>query len=187
MPSWWMPASCANAFSPTIALLRWTGMPVMLDTRRLVGNRRLRVDAGVAGRRVRRAPCSAMTTSSSEQLPARSPMPLIVHSTWRAPPRTAARLLATASPRSLWQCTLNVTPVGAAHVLLQVRDHLVELLGHGVADRVGDVDRGRAGLDRRLDHLAQELGLGARGVLRRELDVVTEAARVLHALDRRAG
>ena len=48
----------------------------------------------------------AMTTSSSEQLPARSPMPLIVHSTCPAPASTAARLLATAMPRSLWQWTL---------------------------------------------------------------------------------
>ena len=47
----------------------------------------------------------AMTTSSSEQLPARSPMPLMVHSTWRAPARTAASEFATARPRSLWQCT----------------------------------------------------------------------------------
>ena len=39
-------------------------------------------------------------------MPARSPMPLIVHSTWRAPACTAASELATASPRSLWQWTL---------------------------------------------------------------------------------
>ena len=38
--------------------------------------------------------------SSKEALPARSPKPLIVHSTWRAPAFTAARLLATAMPRS---------------------------------------------------------------------------------------
>ena len=48
-----------------------------------------------------------MTTSSSEQLPARSPMPLTVHSIWPAPASTAARLLATAMPRSLWQWTLT--------------------------------------------------------------------------------
>ena len=47
-----------------------------------------------------------MTISSSEQLPARSPRPLIVHSTCPAPASTAARLLATARPRSLWQWTL---------------------------------------------------------------------------------
>ncbi len=51
---------------------------------------------------------NAMTTSSSEVLPARSPRPFTVHSIWRAPPmRTAASEFATAMPRSLWQCTLQ--------------------------------------------------------------------------------
>lgn len=45
----------------------------------------------------------AMTTSSREALPARSPMPLMVHSTWRAPFMAPARLLAVDSPRSFWQ------------------------------------------------------------------------------------
>ena len=48
-----------------------------------------------------------MTISSSEALPARSPMPLMVTSAWRAPAFSAARVLATPRPRSLWQCTLN--------------------------------------------------------------------------------
>ena len=49
---------------------------------------------------------TAMTTSSRLQLPARSPKPLMVHSIWRAPPiLTPASELATAMPRSLWQCT----------------------------------------------------------------------------------
>ena len=51
----------------------------------------------------------AMTTSSSEALPARSPMPFTAHSTCVAPARTAASELAVASPRSLWQCTLTCT------------------------------------------------------------------------------
>ena len=48
---------------------------------------------------------TAITISSSEAFPARSPSPLIVHSTWRAPCMTAESELATAIPRSLWQCT----------------------------------------------------------------------------------
>ena len=48
---------------------------------------------------------SAITISSSAALPARSPRPLMVHSTCRAPALTAASELATASPRSLWQWT----------------------------------------------------------------------------------
>ena len=59
---------------------------------------------GTASGRVRRA----ITTSSSEALPARSPRPLMVTSTWRAPAWTAASVLAVARPRSLWQWTLTV-------------------------------------------------------------------------------
>mmetsp|Transcript_12663 Transcript_12663/g.30560 ORF Transcript_12663/g.30560 Transcript_12663/m.30560 type:complete len:202 (+) Transcript_12663:1229-1834(+) len=46
----------------------------------------------------------AMHTSSRLALPARSPMPLMVHSTCRAPLATPARELAVDSPRSFWQC-----------------------------------------------------------------------------------
>ena len=52
---------------------------------------------------------SAITTSSSAVLPARSPSPLIVHSIWRAPPATAASEFAVAIPRSLWQCVAKIT------------------------------------------------------------------------------
>src|SRR3954451_22939920 len=37
-------------------------------------------------------------------------MPLIAHSTWRQPATTPANELATATPRSSWQCTEVVTP-----------------------------------------------------------------------------
>ena len=56
----------------------------MLDTSRLVGYRR-RVSTPVSTPKCSARVRIAMTTSSSEQLPARSPMPLIVHSIWRAP------------------------------------------------------------------------------------------------------
>ena len=65
----------------------------------------IRLTKGIASRRVR----TAITISSSEALPARSPMPLIVHSTWRAPARNEAMVLATASPRSLWLCVERMT------------------------------------------------------------------------------
>src|SRR5260370_90308 len=53
---------------------------------------------------------SATTTSSSEAFPARSPMPLIVHSICRTPARIAASEFATAMPTSSWQCALRVIP-----------------------------------------------------------------------------
>ena len=51
----------------------------------------------------------AITTSSNEAFPARSPMPLMVHSIWRAPAMAPARLLAVESPRSFWQCVEKTT------------------------------------------------------------------------------
>ena len=49
--------------------------------------------------RVRRA----MTTSSTDAFPARSPSPLTVTSTCRAPAWMPASVFAVARPRSLWQ------------------------------------------------------------------------------------
>ncbi len=99
-----MPDSWANALAPTIALFGCTGKPVMLETSFeavTICVVSMRVSHGKTSLRV----FTAMTISSSDALPARSPRPLIVHSTWRAPFITADSELATATPRSLWQCT----------------------------------------------------------------------------------
>ena len=77
--------------------------------------------------------------------------------------------------------------VDAADVLLQVADGRGVLLGHGVADGVGDVDRGGAGLDGLLDHLGEEVQLGAGGVLGRELDVLAQRSWPGSRLRRRGG
>ena len=101
-----MPLSCANAFRPTIALLYCTGNEVAADTSleaRVSMVASMLVQYGSTSLRV----WIAITTSSSAALPARSPMPLMVHSIWRAPPRTPASEFATAMPRSSWQCTEN--------------------------------------------------------------------------------
>ena len=55
--------------------------------------------------------------------------------------------------------------------------------GRRVADRVGDVDGGRAGLDGGLDDFAEEVDLGPRGVLGAELDVRAAASGLAHARD----
>ena len=97
-----MPDSCANALAPTTALFGCTAKPVMPETRRLAGTIwvvSMLVSQLKKSWRVR----TAITISSSAALPARSPSPLIVHSTWRAPFITPASELAAANPRSLWQ------------------------------------------------------------------------------------
>ena len=81
--------------------------------------------------------------------------------------------------------------VDADHGLVDVGNPVDEGLDHGahmlrrrVSDRVGNVDRGRAGGDRRFDDLAQKVPLGPRGVLRRELDVVAVTGRPFDPGDR---
>src|SRR6266853_1033452 len=100
-----MPEAWAKAFAPTTALLGCTTNPVIWDTRREAGTIWL---VSIRVSRLKKSPRvrTAITTSSSEVLPARSPRPFIVHSIWRTPPIvTAASEFATAMPRSLWQCT----------------------------------------------------------------------------------
>ena len=71
--------------------------------------------------------------------------------------------------------------VDVRHALAERADDVAHVGGRGVADGVGDVDRGGAGVDGRLDHLAEEVGLGAGGVLGRELDVGAVAGGPAHA------
>jgi hypothetical protein len=72
-----------------------------------------------------------------------------------------------------------VVAVDGQHDVAQIRDRLVQtgqeigvLQRHRVANRVGDVDRRRALVDRGLAHLGGEFELGAGRVHRRELDVI---------------
>ena len=63
----------------------------------------------------------------------------------------------------------------AVDVLDDVTDQRRVLLGHAVADGVGDVQRGGAVAHRELAHLDEEVDVGAAAVLGRELDVVAVA------------
>ena len=133
-----------------------------------------RHDAGVVGQRIART-CSAITNSSSEALPARSPMPLMVHSTWRAPAWTAASELATAMPEVVVAVRRQRDLVADAR--RDRGEHPGDVGRQRVADRVGQVDGRGAGLDRGVRHLAEELQVAPGGVLGRELHVRACAAR----------
>ena len=50
--------------------------------------------------------CNAITNSSKDAFPARSPIPLIVTCAHDAPACIPEIAFATANPKSLWQCTL---------------------------------------------------------------------------------
>src|SRR5215831_12197308 len=74
--------------------------------------------------------------------------------------------------------------VGVRYALAQTPDQRPELLGHGVADSIGNVDGLRSLADHGLENAAQEVELGSPGVLGRELDIVGELAREAHGVDR---
>ena len=118
--------------------------------------------------------CSSITISSSEALPARSPIPLIAHSTCRAPACSPANELATARPEVVVAVDRQHDVAQPGRQLVQPAQERRVLLGHRVADGVGDVDRRRALVDRDLDDLGGVLDVGARGVHRGELDVVDQ-------------
>ena len=132
-------------------------------------------DVGGVGSLSRRT-MRAAAISSRAALPARSPMPLMVHSTWRAPPSMPARVLATAMPRSSWQWVERMMSSHAGDARANSAEDGGVFVGRGVADGVGDVDGGGAGLDGDCDHLDEEVGVGAGGVFGGELDVVGEGA-----------
>ena len=75
-------------------------------------------------------------------------------------------------------------PADIGNAFLERADHPGVLERRRIADGVRDVDRGGAGLDGRLDDLAEEVELGPRGVLGAELDVRTARLGPPDALDR---
>ena len=113
-----------------------------------------------------------MTISSSDALPARSPTPFTVHSIWRQPASIAARLFATARPRSLWQCAEKTTRSAPGRARANRREELVDLVRRRVADGVREVHGRRAGLDHRGHDRAEVVEVAPRRVLGRELHVV---------------
>ena len=58
-----------------------------------------------------------------------------------------------------------------------VGEELADLVRGRVADRVGQVDRRGAGVDRRFDDPAEEIAIAARRILRRKLHIVGELPR----------
>ena len=61
--------------------------------------------------------------------------------------------------------------VRAGNVLQDALDEARKLVGNRVADGIGNVDRGRAGLDHFTQHSPHEINIGAGRIHRRELDV----------------
>ena len=74
--------------------------------------------------------------------------------------------------------------VDVRNAVHHVRDHVVDFLRRGIADRVRQIHRGGARLDDGLDDLAHVVLVRARGVLQGKLNVVTLVPRILDRVDR---
>ena len=70
----------------------------------------------------------------------------------------------------------------AGGVLPNAADQRAELVRRGIAHRIGDVDGAGARSDSLTQHLVEKLGIGAAGVLGRELDIVAQRAGIGHHL-----
>ena len=111
-------------------------------------------------------------------------MPLIVHSTCRAPASMAASAVGHREAQVVVAVDADHRPPDVGHLFLQAGDEPDVLRRRRVADRVGDVDGRRAGVDDRFDHLGQVGRVRAGGIFGAELHVGAQRAGVLHAGDR---
>ena len=184
MPSWWMPASCANALRPTMALLACTGS---------LGEPRQQL-AGLEEQRRRRSPVvygsrSLPHAQRHHDLFERGVAGALADAVDRALDLPHAALnrrqaVGDRQPEVVVAVRAEDRLVGVRDALADVREELADLVGHGVADRVGQVDRRRAGGDHRLDDPAQEVAIAARRILGRKLHIVGELAGAADAVDR---
>ena len=113
----------------------------------------------------------AITTSSSAALPARSPMPFMVHSICVAPARTAARELATDMPKSSWQWTDISAFSMPSTLFFYIFDHFKHFLRRGVSDGVRDIDHFSAGANGGSDRFCQKIVRRSGSVLRGKLHI----------------
>ncbi len=123
----------------------------------------------------------AITTSSSAVFPARSPRPLIVHSICRAPASRPPERWPSPCPDrcgSGWR--KSPCPPRARLSSMAIRRST--FARRGVAHGVGNVDRGRPGLDGNLDNAAKVIMFGPRRIHRRPLHVVAQVAGMGHGI-----
>ena len=147
-----MPASCAKAFAPTMALFGWTGMPVYALTRRLV--RAICVVSMLVSRPKTCRPGVQRHHDLFERGVA-GPLADAVDRHLDLPRAVLDRgqRVRRRQPQVVVAVRRDDDVVRARHVLAGCRDQPAELRRRGVADGVRDVQRRRAGLDRDREHL----------------------------------
>ncbi len=122
------------------------------------------------------------TSSASEVLPARSPIPLIVTSTWRAP----VMIPEMVSRRSHTEIVMTMNRydglVDILYIIKKILDTLAIKIGKTVAGSIGNVHNIGAGGNHRLRHLCEEREIGTARVFGVEFNFNTFALRIFHGL-----
>ena len=164
-----------------MALLGWTEKPVCSLTRRLAADDVRRVHVG--GEAVRVAPRADRHDDLFERGVA-GPLADTVDGALDLPGPGAHRGEAVryGEPKVVMAVHRDDGLVDIPDVLVDARDELVELLRRGVAHGVGNVDRGRAGVDGGFEQAVDVVRVAPGGVHRRELDVVAVLLRPRHVL-----
>jgi hypothetical protein len=176
-----MPDSCRKAFLPTMALLNWTGKPETWETRRRQVHDLRRVDPRLERQDVIPDP------HRHDDFLKRGIASALAKAVDRAFDLAGARLdggqgVGGRHAKVVVAVGGEDDRVGARNTFQQHLDDLGAFHRVGVADGVGDVDRGGPGLDRDFDYAAEVVVFGPRRVHRRPLDVVAEVAGVGHRL-----
>ena len=70
--------------------------------------------------------------------------------------------------------------VDVRNTIEQHLESVIDFAGRRISNRVGDIDRGRAGIDCRLDNAAEKVVLCPTRILGRKLDIVTISYGPLH-------
>ena len=148
-----------------MALLRWTCSPVIPETSRLVGTRRCGVDLGIGVEVV------AARSQGHHDFFQRTVAGSFANSVDRAFDLTRAvfdgsQAVRHGQPQIVVAMDADHGPVDVGHAVDQCRDRLSHVGRRGIAHGVGNVDRGRPRLDRRLHHPAEKIQLGSSGIFR---------------------
>ena len=109
-------------------------------------------------------------------------MPLMVHSTWRAPLLNGGQRVGYGQSQVVVAVRgeNDALLVDGRNALAHLGEHASVFVRSRVAYGVGHIDGGGAGLDGHAHHLHQEVALRAGGVLGRELNIIHQRARQAH-------
>ena len=167
--------------APTIALLGWTGMRIVSETRRLMGFSSLCLDAGIEAELFVLADDhdhffeGGIAGAFAQAVDGAFDLAGAVADAGDGIGGSQTQVvMAMAGEDGL---------VDIGYVVDQVSDLFAVLIGEAIAGRIGDIDDSGAGGDHGFDHAGEVFVVGAAGVFGVEFDVADEVTGPFHGLD----